>query len=521
MISQLAPYSPAEERLIAECTSPSRISVGDGELPHEATPETSIRAEILRALLLDEDHALRLHNKGLRLRGAWIVGTLDLQGTDSDDDISLTQCVLDSELNVINARLRGLYLTGCKTSELHADNATFSGSFYIRGATTVEGEISLAGARIGGDLQICDAVLNSKSQDALFAPSLRVDGSVFLGNYPYSDGVSTLKCSGGVFLSSARIGHDFFVTNTAIHLPQDLLGSPVFGATEEHGHDIALSLARAHVGGLLYFQDNQIAGVVNLAGAVVVRLKDEPEGPGAMYPVRLDGFRYEDFSRHSDVSLKARLAWLARTPADLPFSAQPYEHLANVLQNLGHRNDARTVLMRKERLLRAENRALLAAQGGRGLRWGASWLIDHAMRVMVGYGYRSGRAFVLALVLIFALGVFFQKTWDAGDMTPNAAPILVSKDWVAATLSHPENPAAQWASIGQAGQDFETFNAFAYAADLVIPLIVLGQESAWAPSTSRSEWGRMGWWLRWLAKGIGWVVTALAAAALTGIIRQD
>ena len=106
-------------------------------------------------------------------------------------------------------------------------------------------------------------------------------------------------------------------------------------------------------------------------------------------------------------------------------------------------------------------------------------------------------------------------------MAPNAAPILVSADWIAATESHPEGPAAFWASPGQAGQDWETFNGFAYAADVVIPLVSLGQEEAWAPSTSRSAWGRAGWWIRWFAKGIGWVIAALAAAAITGVIRKD
>ena len=106
-------------------------------------------------------------------------------------------------------------------------------------------------------------------------------------------------------------------------------------------------------------------------------------------------------------------------------------------------------------------------------------------------------------------------------MTPNAAPILVSADWQAVVKSHPENPARFWAQPGQAGQDWETFNAFAYAADLVIPIVDLGQESAWAPSTSRSPLGQTGWWLRWFAKIIGWIITALGAGAVTGLIRRD
>ena len=74
-------------------------------------------------------------------------------------------------------------------------------------------------------------------------------------------------------------------------------------------------------------------------------------------------------------------------------------------------------------------------------------------------------------------------------MMPAAAPILVSAAWVSATQTHPHNPGAFWSSKGQARQDYETFEAFAYLADLLIPIVNLGQEDACGPSTVRSDWG--------------------------------
>lgn len=259
---------------------------------------------------------------------------------------------------------------------------------------------------------------------------------------------------------------------------------------------------------------------MNLAGATVARLKDEPVGPGANYPIRLDGFRYKDFSRHTDTLVASRLAWLDRRPDGTSFTTQPYEQLAYVLTQIGHRNDAQTVLMNKERLQGAESRKLLK-QAGRPVRWGLSVFADVVLRFTIGYGYRPARAVGLAILLILGLGAFFQATWRAGDMTPNAAPILVSQAWLEAVETHPDNPGAFWSGAGQAGQDWESFSGFAYGADLVIPIVNLGQENAWAPSTSRSPLGRIGWWLRWFAKGLGWVVTALAAGAITGVIRKD
>jgi len=520
-LEEFAPLSPGEEKLLANCGRPERVVLGDGELPGgDAAEEVTVRAALLRELLLGL-YEQPLNPKGLRLRGARITGTLDLQGTDCSQDITLSACRIESEINLVNVSLRGLHLMGCALKGIDADNARFSGSVYLRGGSEVAGEIGLAGARIGGDLQICGCRIDAEGQDAVFAPSLRVEGSVFLGNYPYAEGETELTCRGKLFFSSARVDHDFFLTNCAITLPDEPLGHGAFGSTEEHGADIAVSLARARVGGILYFLANEISRVVSLAGAEVARFKDEPEGPGATYPLRLDGFQYADFSRHADTRPTARLQWLARRPEGLPFIAQPYEQLAHVLGRMGHRSDAQTVLMVKERLLRAENRRLRAETTGYGPRWAVMWVTDAVLRWTVGYGYRPGRSVMFAVVLVAALAAFYQKTWNAGDITPNAAPILTSGPWIAATESHPEAPGAFWSQPGQAGQDWETFSSLAYAADLVIPLVTFGQESAWAPSTSRSPWGRVGWALRWFAKGIGWVLTALAAAALTGMIRRD
>jgi len=267
-LTEFEPLSPAEAKLVEEATLPNRTVVGDGARPTAANKDVTVRATLVRHLLLTAP----LHDKGVRLRGAWIDGALDLQGCDCARDLSLSQCHLAEPLNLVNSRLRGLHVSGCRLSGIAADNACFGGSVYLRAEPLIEGEISLAGARISGDLQICEARIESPAQDAIFAPSLRVDGSVFLGNYPYSDTVTSLEVRGMLFFSSARVEHDFFVTNTAISLSDEVLGTPVFGATEEHGRDMALSLARARIGGILYFKDNQITrGIVNLAGAEVAR----------------------------------------------------------------------------------------------------------------------------------------------------------------------------------------------------------------------------------------------------------
>jgi len=82
------------------------------------------------------------------------------------------------------------------------------------------------------------------------------------------------------------------------------------------------------------------------------------------------------------------------------------------------------------------------------------------------------------------------------------------------------NGAARDAESGP-GRDYESFNRYAYAADVVIPIIDLGQGAAWAPSSTRGPAGRYAWWPRWVFKAAGWLVSALGAAAVTGIIRRE
>ncbi len=504
----------AEQLVLDSIQSPSRITVGDGTTPKESRDDNHVSANFIRSVL---SCGVLEGTKGLRLRGAWVDGMVDLQGLNISHDISFTGCHFDEPLSLVNAHLRSLNISACFLCGISAENAHFDGPVYIRGETTIEGELNLSGAFVDGDVQLCGATIGGQGQDAIFAPSLEIHGSLFLGNYPYSTPATSLVCDGTVFFSSLRVDHDVYVTNCAIAVRDHSEFETMFGATEEHGADVALSLARARIGGLLFFMDNQITrGLVNLAGADVRRLKDEPIGPGAAYPIRLDGFTYQDFSRHTDTNVKARLSWLDRRPSDTPFIAQPYEHLAKVLTALGHRHDAQTVLMHKERLLRLENRSHQS-----GLSRLASLGLDGVLRWTVGYGYRPGRALVLALFCILGLSAVFYKTWHTGDFAPNAAPVLVSANWEKATDLAPQNPAQYWATQTAAGLDWETFHPIAYAADLFIPIVDLGQESAWAPSTARSNWGWISWWLRWFAKGLGWIVTALGAAAVTGLIRRD
>jgi hypothetical protein len=55
----------------------------------------------------------------------------------------------------------------------------------------------------------------------------------------------------------------------------------------------------------------------------------------------------------------------------------------------------------------------------------------------------------------------------------------------------------------------------------MISTVMIGQGEAWVPSTMRGPWGCILWWARWALIVLGWIVTAVGAAAITGIIRRE
>ncbi|MEO8530839.1 MAG: hypothetical protein ABI459_06430, partial [Deltaproteobacteria bacterium] len=259
----------------------------------------------------------------------------------------------------------------------------------------------------------------------------------------------------------------------------------------------------------------------------------------------LDGFTYERIQA-SFLDVESRLEWLKRGSVwDDEFKPQPYSQLAKVYREMGHDREARLVLIEQSRLVRDAIRrnAKIVPNGDVGvgfrslgadivnfLRWGA----DRIQYVVTGYGYKPIYALGW-LVLIWGLtALVAQNVWDEGSFAPNSDVILGSAAWTELTdidcfTARPDeiapcivtNPAATWSTRGAPGMDWESFGPLGYAADVVIPILNLGQTDAWAPSKDRGTWGWLLWWGRWVLSGLGWIISALGAAAVTGIIKRE
>ncbi|MVO16733.1 hypothetical protein [Parasedimentitalea huanghaiensis] len=451
--------TPAEILLIEASKSGDPCVLGDGLCPEEGNVQGSltVRAEVLRYLVLGGCNIVQIQDLGVHLWGACITGELDLSFAKAKGALGLLNCRIDQGVQALQTRFEMLNLSGSSISLLNAQSASFHGDVFLRDTRT-NGPVRLNGATIGGQLDLTGAHIHAPNRNALNGQRLRVERGFFWRNVTVS--------AGAVDLNSAHVGD----------LVDDVTGWP-------------------------------------------------PKGR-----LILDGFTYERISGSSTRASK-RIAWLEQgSEWNGYFHPQPFTHLAQVFRDLGHDTDARRVLARREQLARRyERHHMRVVPDGslglgfksiwRDLKRGALFAADQLLRLTVGYGHHPFRSLWLLVALVCAAMLPAQKAWEEGSMAPNAAPVLVSQDWrhLAGTS---ENPARDWSAVIP-GKDWETFYAPAYASDLVIPLVNLGQTDAWAPSTERGPWGWHLWWLRWLFTTAGWIVTALGAAAITGIIRRD
>ena len=233
------------------------------------------------------------------------------------------------------------------------------------------------------------------------------------------------------------------------------------------------------------------------------------------------------------------------------FDPRAYGELARAYLRQGERKAAALVLVaREDRSRDAELRRAKAEElpGFRldvtlaRLRWAAMWLF----RGLFGYGHRPARVFVTLIPLWVGLPVFFGHIYDKGQFAPNSDVILTSTEWQDSVrdgcpLSGDETYAAKKAEgcemaltlwVGDfdrklppanAAKDYETFGRWLYAADLFLPLDTIGQTEAWSPLKDRGTWGWWGYCLRFPVQLFGWIIVAMSAAILTGLIgrRED
>jgi hypothetical protein len=327
---------------------------------------------------------------------------------------------------------------------------------------TCHGGIDLFAARIKGQLWLAAAHLDrGTSGAALNAPQLIVGGGVYCHN--------GFTANGAINLYGATIGLNLELPAATLAAPA---GIALRGEKLTVSGDVVLNsgftttdtvdLARCAIGGALDIDQAQLSGAsVDLAGGTIGTLRGQPDGRPQRW--RLDNLTYTSLEPYLPVA--QRLRWLAEN--DRPYHPQPYEQLARYYRAIGHDEQARTVLLAKQRHRRKALSLPMQA-------WG---LLQDAV---MGCGYRPTRALLWLAGLTTAISAYFSASPPRPVDSTNA-------------------PA---------------FHPVIYALDILVPILNLGQKNAYIPTGP-------GQWIAWTAEVSGWILATTIVAAATRVLSRN
>ncbi|GHI06531.1 oxidoreductase [Streptomyces cellostaticus] len=333
--------------------------------------------------------------------------------------------------------LEGAFLSNPGGHALDAYHVQISEDFTFHPGFRAEGRIILSGATVSAAIGFCGAVLNNAGDVALEAVDVRVARNFDLGR--------GLAVEGGIKLDGSHIGTQLSFRDASL----------------THPDATALSLRLVQARETDLRTRRPIDGAVDARNAQLGTLYDTPDTWPA--ELRLAETTYDALA--SPLPAAERLDWLRRgTDGYLP---QPYEQLATAYRRLGHEDEARTVLLARQRHRRVTLPAHIRA-------WG------YVQDATVGYGYRPLRAGLWLMALLACGAVAFA--------------------------AHPPAPL-------EAGKA-PPFNAVFYTLDLLIPVITFGQEEAFAPRG-------VGQWLAYGLIAAGWILATTVTAGISRAISRQ
>ena len=540
--------------VLTQCRLPSRLLLLGAEIPFLNLAGSRVGALEADMLRIKGDLYLR--------HGFQACGCVTLDGASIGGDLDCTGAQFDGQKHEGQQDYRvSLRAAGIKV----AGDVLLSKWEPLDGGPdkpfVANGIVSLEGARIEGDLR-CEggSFLGPRenvvtgSHSAIAASRMEVSGSVFLGE--------GFRANAEVNFTSAQVGGNFEGGKGSFE--HESLNSKEFGdALCMDGIKIArdLNLSESCVQGRLRFSGSEIGGDLDCEGCKVrgevvgqratvkgiwfwrgvatAELRkldfrdtsvggivDENRSWPAEKVLTLDGFQYDRFSR-APKSAYDRLKWLE---LQKEFAPQPYRQLSKVLREDGDVSGARKVLFEMENLrhrnemnnLRSQIPIALGSFRGCLLKIWISlqkawyWIL----RNTVGYGYYPQLA-LYWLVVLTLLGWFvFWRAYDLKAITPTDSAAYRC-----------------FQSNGYPPEYYQRFHALAYSLANTFPVLNIGKTESWQPDQNPRAPVQPGVVLYFLRRRItypaflmlfrygqifvGWLLTTLGVAAITGLTHKE
>ena len=522
----------------------------------------NIRTKLIEELYLFENGKF-IPPRGLRIKNTKIEGKLDLSSIISAKPLSFVNCQFDDDIVLENASFLHISLKGSKIKKLFGKGLHLKGNLDLNNNFEADGPIELLHAHIGDNLNCRNGTFQKIEADGI-----RVEGSIFLENSTFHEdlelnGINLLgdiDCNKGEFQSvmidRAKInGAIFLKNNFSIKKVLSIRSSNIktkidctegnIGSTNDN--NTSFTMDGTHVNGIFEIKNVKIHGKVSLSGAKVDYLIDDID----TWPkenIQLDGFTYQYIQ--NDVSNSKRIEWLKKqVKEDLikDFKSQPWEQLAKVLREMGHRKEAKKVLIKKHRI---NNNSIYLKKRQKSI----NWFFDKLMC----YGYRPWRTLYYALFFIFIGWGIFWYAGINGDMTPlrelyylvgidlegrnreeysKDINTKIREEYTKCLLSnwYEELPYYNKYDTYKVGKikiiisksceipSYPEYNSLIYSFGLFLPIVDLYQEEYWQPVGTGDifSWRGFLWGYHRFHILMGWFLTTFFVIGLTGLVLKE
>lgn len=559
-LADFHPLLPAEQEMIATLRSGNFDRLGHeaaGSLPDVEDSTREVRANLLRFLLLGGEEGARPHEKGIRVQGAWVTGTLDLEGCRIPRDIGLKKCRFDAAPILRSAILDSVFLDGSIMPGLQADRIEARGTISLRGAA-LTGGVLVEGGRIGGNLDCNGIIVDAAKDHAIHAEDLDassillrgavIKGSIRLSGAKLSGDVDAfnlrvtndempaidagaIETRGSVVLRSARVEGTLRLVSARIS--SDLILQNVILANPGK---MALQLNNAVIIGILMLNGRaKVSGVLDLTGATIGTIHDTIAAWPTAGDLLLNRCLYQAIVE-GPVDAKTRIGWLALQDPERwgeDFWPQPYEQLAKVFRDLGHDEDARSVLVAKERLQRRARRKRAPNRVWRFLL-GAT---DGVLAVTLLYGRQPLLVFAWLFFFWLAGAGVFQYAERIRAIMPNSPVVLRSLEWTLCGIDRSQSrflvttrqdmnglAAERQTQLDCFKSQFEAasypiFNPWMFSLETLFPVLEVGQKAFWRPNSSQPG-GAVVMVFFYFQSLVGWALSLLAVAGFSGLVKS-
>ncbi|WP_233146664.1 hypothetical protein ACCM60_19540 [Pseudomonas chlororaphis subsp. aureofaciens] len=472
------------------------------------------------------------HCKSLKANLMTVSGAMCLDHLKSRESMSLQKSKIGAAL-----LLRGTSLNGQGGYALVADGLV-AHSVHFEEKFIALGEVCLNGAVIKGQLNCRDCSFKATDASALSADGITVQGNVFL--------TTGFHSQGPVRLSGARIRGQLSLKEAR------------FERKDKDENGKTLIAQSAHVEGVLIMTNLALPlDNATLSSSHVGTLHDDASTWGK--EIGLNGFTYDFLTTEAPLRAQERIDWLdrqipANTGADglkgsaSKFRPQPWRHLQHVLEEMGHAEEAREVGIAFEKRLRKVG---LIGQAPAGIPRGLRWLyrlpalgLHSLYGLFTGFGYRPMRLLSWFFgTWLVCTSVYWYAAVEHEVFAPSNPLVFQNEAYASCTPEygdawkeqHPKqdlpSTVGNWYTCKALRGEYTGFSPGAYSLDILLSLVDLQQEKDWGPITptpfpgywdelKNLEWGHGIRLLIWLETLIGWGISLLLVAIVSGLTRR-